>query len=709
MKILKKLLRVSLVIFCIIFLALIVSGVSFYHISTYGISLDTNKLNSSRASSMKIYDASGKEITTQNENFIEINQLNSHTKNAFISTEDKRFYSHNGIDYLRIGGALISNVKSKSFSEGASTISQQLIKNTQLSNQKTIKRKLKEFKLARELEKKYSKDEILEMYLNNIYFGNGTYGIENASNYYFGKSAKNLTLEESALLAATINAPNYYNIQRNQERVKNRRNLILTLMKDQNKITEEEYISAKNAEISLNITKKQNNNYIFNEIIEEACKILNKNENGLKNSNLIIYTNYNLDFTNTIIKNTQNKFKELSQHDICNIVIDNKTNTLVSIIGNSNVLDSKKQPGSTIKPILVYAPAIENEIISPSTKILDEEINISGYSPENADKKYHGFITTCEALKNSYNIPAVKLLNEIGISNAQEFATKLNINFKDTDNNLAIALGGFTEGTTLKQLVDAYAAFANDGYFEESKNITKMILNGKEIYAKPKSQIKTMKNTTACQITDMLTETSKTGTARRLSDLNFDVASKTGTVGKPNSNKNTDAYCVSYTTNHTIITYIGGENLNENINGSTYPTMINKLILNELYKNNKPDKFTKPISLNIKNVDLTNDYTSKTKFIDNQKINLHIEGFNFENRKPIISFFATPNYYYNIKRIHEKKEEKISSFTSIDEPKIIKFEDIHAIKNEIYEYYIEVHEKSTNKKFTTNHIKLKSF
>ena len=165
-----------------------------------------------------MFDCNGTSIKPTSENHISIKKLSSNTKNAFICAEDKRFYTHKGIDFVRIGGAVVSNLKSKSFSQGASTISQQLIKNTHLSNEKTLKRKLKEIKLTKQLEKNYSKNDILELYLNNIYFGNGCYGIENASMHYFGKSAKNLTLAESALLAATINAPSVYDIENNQEK-----------------------------------------------------------------------------------------------------------------------------------------------------------------------------------------------------------------------------------------------------------------------------------------------------------------------------------------------------------------------------------------------------------------------------------------------------------------------------------------------------------
>lgn len=728
MKKVKKIIKVIIISLCLVFGLAALSFSGYYHFVTHGVSLDTNKIDSTKNTlSLKIYDKNMNVINSNNNKYIEINKLNSHTKNAFISAEDKRFYKHKGIDYIRIGGAVISNIKSKKFSEGASTISQQLIKNTLLSNEKTINRKVKEFKLARELEKHYQKDEILELYLNNIYFGNGNYGIENASNYYFGKSASKLTLSESCLLAGIINAPTFYNLQSNFDKAIERRNLILTLMKNQNKITSEDFESAKNEKINLNITKKENNNFIFNEILSEACLILNKTENEIKNSNIEIFTNYDLNLKHILDKNIINKFSELKNYNVATFLINNKNGLIEMTYGNTKTLNSKKQPGSTIKPILVYAPALEKNIVSPATKILDESINISGYSPENADHKYHGFVSVRECVKNSYNVPAVKLLNEIGIKEACSYAENMNISFTKDDNNLAIALGGFTEGITLKQLADSYSTFANLGSFNESSYISKITNKNKILYSKELNSKQIFSDSTAYLLTDMLIETSKSGTAKKLKDMPFEVASKTGTVGKVNSNKNTDAFCVSYTSNHTIVSYIGNESLNQEINGASYPTLINKEILLTLYKNQMPENFKKPAS--VKNINLdTSEYTNN-KIIENNNLdnsfeeifsknnlpeknvllNSKIEVFNFENRKPIITFFANKNYTYKIKRIHKNKEETLSSLSPNENLKTIKYEDISAKNNEIYEYFVEICEKSTNKITISNKVKLKSY
>lgn len=726
MKKIRKVIKASLVILLVFFSAGIIGSFSYYKVITHSISLDTQKLEETKSvSNLKVYDCNLEEIKPTTSAFISISKLSSNTKNAFISAEDKRFYKHGGLDFVRIGGAIISNLKTRSFSEGASTISQQLIKNTQLSNEKTIKRKLKEFKLTKQLENKYSKDEILEMYLNNIYFGNGCYGIENASNHYFSKSAANLTLAEAALLASTINAPSIYDIENNYEKTITRKNLIIDLMLENKKINEDEATLAKTESPKLNISKLSSNNFLFSQIISEAHNLLNLPENSFNNSNYKIYTSINKQLCDEINKQTSN-YKIESSPDITTIIIDNKTHGIISVTGKQKNFIKKWQPGSTIKPILVYAPAIESGQVSPATKIQDNKINISGYAPENADKKYHGFVSVREALTHSYNIPAVKILNEHGITNAQNFAKNLGIEFTSQDNNLAIALGGFTEGITPKSLCDAYSAFATNGNFSKSSFITKITKNEKTIYAKKEVSKKVMKDSTAFLITNILCDTSKTGTAKRLTDLPFEVASKTGTVGKPNSKKNICAYNVAYTTSHTVLTLITGDNLPESVNGSTYPTIISKDILKKLYKTSSPQNFKKPSSVIQKNLDI-DEYVKNKISVSKDKTNsikeyfqkefapveteekfFHLSVINTPKTKPLLCFTLNKNYDFSIIKT-KKEEEKILFSSSKNTQNFVIFEDKTSKNNEICEYKIKFCEKSTNEEFYSNPIKIKAF
>lgn len=731
MKKVKKILKTISICLVITIALITVFCACFYHITTSSYSLNNDIISASKTSTnLKILDKNGMPINPSSSNYISIKKLSSETKNAFISAEDKRFYTHHGIDVIRLAGATLNNLKSRSFSEGGSTISQQLIKNTHLSSEKTIKRKLREIKLTKELEKQYTKDEILELYLNNIYFGNGCYGIENASNHYFGKSASNLTLAESALLAGTINAPGIYDIEKNSEKAKSRRNLILSLMHQQGKISAKKMELSQNEEINLNITKLSNNNYIWSKVIEEACNLTHMSENELKNNNIEIKTHIDLNLQNKVSSLINSKYSNLeSNPNVSSIIIDNKTNGIICVIGNKNSLDTKKQPGSTIKPILVYAPAIEKNMISPATKILDEKIDFNGYSPENADKKYHGYVSVRESLKNSYNIPAVKILNELGIENAQKFANELNITFDENDKNLAIALGGLTTGITNYETASCYACFANGGDFAKCKFISSIKQNEKIIYEDKNLKSTKMSKSTAYLITDMLKDSSKTGTSKKLSNLPYQIASKTGTVGKPNSSKNLEAFNVSYTSEHTILTNVGGTIMPEYITGSNQPTLICKDILEILYGKKSPEDFKIPSSVEnkiisksdyeknvvIQSNDNKNSFSevfSKTNPPSQQKTipNLEFEILNLENEKPILLFNLNKNYKAEIFRKSQNSNQlQLKNFETKNDDEKIKFQDNLAKNGEIYEYFVEFCEKSSEEIYRTKSIKLKSF
>lgn len=722
MKKVKKVFKTLLIIFLILAGLSVAGSITYYGITTKGISLDTNKLQiSNPTQTLKIYDSNSNEIKPSSVSYIKLSKLSSNTKNAFICAEDKRFYKHKGLDFVRIGGAILSNIKSKSFSQGASTISQQLVKNTQLTNEKTITRKLKEIKLTSELENNYTKDEILELYLNNIYFGNGCYGIENASKHYFGKSATALTLSESALLAGSINAPSVYDIENNLSKALKRKNLILELMFNYNKISQEDYEQAKSEKIAVSLNEISGNGLLYKNILKEACNILKISEHTLTNSNYKIQTSIDNNLSNQI-KKIESKYN--GDYEKATIVIDNNSHGIVAINGSQSLLESTWQPGSLIKPILVYAPGIEKGLISPASKILDNKINISGYSPENADKKYHGFISVKTALSKSYNIPAVKILNQVGVEEAKTFAKKLGINFAKSDNHLALALGGFEDGVSPKAICDAYSAFACNGNFQPSTYINRITKNGKVIFEKQQVQNQVMKESTAFLINDMLKECAKNGTAKKLNALDFEVCSKTGTVGKTSSNKNQLAYNVAYTSQNTILTIIHDENLPSNINGSTHPTLINKEILSTLYKTHKPNNFERPKS--IKTVKLDKKSYNENKLIEtqnkdfveayfdvdnlpiSQENTFTLEAINTPNHKPILCFTLNKNYDYFLIREQKNREEIIFSSLENNE-NFIKFCDKSAKNNEIYTYKLKICGKLNNEEFFSNSIKLRVY
>ncbi len=549
--------------------------------------------------------------TTTNGMYIKLNTLNKRTKDAFISIEDKSFYSHHGINYKRILGATIKNLTSFSLKQGASTISQQLIKNTHLTNEKTFSRKINEIKLTKELEKKLSKDEILEYYLNIIYFGDNCYGIESASNHYFSKSAKELNLSECAMLAGMIKSPNAYNPIRNPQKARLRRNLVLDEMLSDKKISFDEYNTAKNNDVNVCITNLPSNllNTYKNACICEACDILKMPQKQIAIGGYCIYSYFDKEKQ----ENLENCFSAYASNDCdySGISISND-GKIEAYYANSNIelINVKRQPGSTIKPVLVYSPAVNENIISPITQIKDEKIDINGYSPSNVNSKYYGYISARDCLAKSLNVPAVKILGYTGIDKSKDYATKCGIEFDSNDNNLGIALGGMTYGVSLKNLTGAYSIFCNNGEYIEPKFVNYITdKNGKIIYRNITKSTSVIRDDTAYLVTDMLKECAQNGTGRKLGDLKFDVATKTGTVGKK---FNTDAYNISYTTKDIVGVWIGNiENNPIDTVGSGIPTDIVKLYLQKIYTNSSPAKFKQPSSVFCERIDmlsLNNDH-----------------------------------------------------------------------------------------------------
>lgn len=706
-----------------------IAAVSYYFVITAGTKLDQSKINNSASVSVNFASDTGEKLSSNQMfnkgEYATYSEINKHTIDAFVSAEDKRFFSHNGVDYLRIMGAIKNNILHPNRKQGGSTITQQVIKNTQLTSEKTINRKLKELKLARQLEKKYSKEQILETYLNSIYFGNGCYGIQNASRYYFNKPVSEISIAESALLASTINAPTIYDPVSRSEKANERKELILKLMLNNNKINTQQYNESIAENIKIAKSVKNYKNQYFKGVIAETCNILKVTESQLKNMEITVQTYYNpeiQDYLEELI--TSGSYTTSNNTKIGSIILDNKTKGIIAYASSSGLdLNTYRQPGSTIKPILVYAPAFETGKYSPASFILDEPININGYTPENANKTYSGMVNLRSAISRSLNIPAVKVLDDIGINNAKYYANMLGINFEKNDNNLALALGGFTKGTTIKQLADGYMCFANGGQYCKSAFINKIFDNNKEIYSRNIFLRKAISDATAYLVSDCLKETVTNGTAKRMADLNLPICAKTGTVG--NSSGNTDAYNISYSSEHTLCTWIGSYNKSEpmqsTINGATYPTLFNKNIFTKLYTNGyKPQDFTIPESIekvglnaaalkeyklekddqssitDIFNINYLPPQTARTNLDTTLTIN------NYENSKPIINFTAKRDNIYNIYRQNGNNLQFLQKieFTNGN----VTYVDNTAVNGTIYEYYVEA--KNGNNSKISNKIKL---
>lgn len=567
---------------------------------TQSVKLDLSKLKKNQSTVILCY-ANGDEIKRRSSNlYVEFNDIPSHVINSLIAIEDKRFYSHSGVDAKGIFRALKNNFFSKNTKQGGSTITQQLVKNAYLSGEKTISRKLKEMRLAVELERKLSKEQILEAYLNTVYFGEGAYGIASASNRFFNKSVGDLTLDEGAVLVACLKAPSIYSPYKNLQKSKQRRDLILSEMLNQGYINQNDYNIAKNKEIIINYeTNYEIENVLYDEVLQEALSVLNLNNMGELNG-YKIYTS--IDKSLYSIMSSPLDFNLDCDYSI--MIAENSTGKILCY--NSNVGNLKRCPASAAKPWLIYAPAIEENLICPATKILDEKTNFDGYYPSNYNDKYYGYVNVKDCLAMSLNVPSIKICNALGSEKVKEYAKKLGITY--TNDDLSIALGNLSGGITLKELSDAYSVFVNDGVFRKSSLISKIMNSkGKTVYQSKPTLKRVFSNSTAFLINDMLKTCAKEGTASKLKDLPFEVCAKTGTNG--NDKGNLDAYCIAYTTKHTVAVWLGnadGKLMSNNITGGNYPTKIAKEILLKLYADYTPDNFTTPNS--VKEISIDKDF-----------------------------------------------------------------------------------------------------
>lgn len=713
----KTILRKTFTVFVILLLLAIIFSFGFavFSLSFERVELNLNNITSNNLE-IDVFNAQKLKIHEDNQynhKNVDIELLSENTKQAFISVEDKNFYKHNGIDIARILKATANNIASLSFKEGASTITQQLIKNTHLSNKKTLSRKINEISLAMKLEKKLSKDEILENYLNVIFFGNNCYGIENASEYYFSKKAKDLSTSESATLAGIIKSPSLYSPIKHPDKCLKRRNLVLNELKKDGIITDAELETSLQTPLNLNLNKnKQNKLNSYSQCaIDEACKILGTTEKQMAISGFKIFTYADINKQKALEKTIQN-FEIPCDYSIINI--NSKTGGVEAYLGKSDfkILDSKRQPGSCVKPVLVYGPAINENIISPATLLLDEPLTIDNYSPQNVGGSYSGYISARNALAKSLNIPAVKVASYLGINKLKAYGGKQEIVFDEKDQSYALALGGFTYGTNLKELCGTYTTLANNGKFISPKFVSYITTkDGKIIYKNNSFEKQVFREDTAYLVTDMLKTSAKSGTAKKLSDLDFEVASKTGTVGTKLGN--TDAYNIAYTSQDIVGVWCGNmDNKLTSIAGGGLPTNISKEFLKTIYKESKPENFKMPSSVEYLNIDkleadknhiivkanklLPERFCEKEIF---SKFNLpKEENFSFvqintptlvgeiQHNKIKLSFDAVEYLSYNLYKTSQNKTTLLKSFSN-QIGKVEYFDEIN--KNQKNSYFIE--------------------
>lgn len=524
----------------------------------------------------------------------DIEKIPPHVQNAFVAIEDSRFYEHHGIDIKAIFRALYKDILAGGKVEGGSTITQQLAKNVFLSNEKTLLRKTKEAIISINLERKYSKKKLLELYVNQIYFGHGAYGIETASQLYFNKSVSELTLEEGALLAGIPKSPTYYSPITNVEKSRERRNLVIDVMQKRGFITAEEAVRAKGKIISLNISEDKRNpayaTYI-DMVMEEAKQRFNLTNEELMTGGYTI--------TVPIHSETQQMAYELFKKDEyfpgtdenaegAFVLMDANNGGVLSVIGGRSYVSKgmnrvvvKRQPGSTFKPLAVYGPALEEKEYHPYSMLVDKPISYGDYIPKNHTGVYQGKITMYEALIQSANAPAVWLLDKIGIDVGKKYINKAGLSIPDQ--GLAIALGGLKEGISPLEMTKAYRAFAKEGKVVEPFFIKKMVNRDGEVIASVNiEELEVFSPQTAWYVTRMLEGVVDEGTARS-GQYNGRLAGKTGTtsfIGVKGATR--DAWFVGYTPNVVGALWMGYDTTDKEHylkHGSAYPTRLFKKIL----------------------------------------------------------------------------------------------------------------------------------
>ena len=569
-----------------------------------------------------IYDGQSDLVTrlhgVQDRTWVSISELQPSTVYAFISAEDARFFEHEGVDVIRIAGAIVADIKAGSYVQGASTISQQLIKLSHLTSEKTISRKAEEAALAYEMERQYSKEDILEMYLNYVYFGGGYYGIEAAAEGYFGVHASDLTLDQSAMLAGILKSPSGYAPHINYAASINRRNNILRLMRDYGYITDDEkkQAAAKRPTI-LHDKNEEYSGYYTDAVTKSAAALMGITVDELIRGGYSIYSAMDSDiqhYCEEMFKNGELFPAEDSEAAI--VVLEPSTGMVVAMVGGrsytggisfNRATDIRRQPGSVIKPVIAYAPAFEYLNYTAADMILDEETTFADYTPSNYGNKYYGWVTVREAVTKSLNVPAVKTLSAVGVYRAKDFAKRCGIEFDDKDDSLTLALGGFTYGVSPLQIAGAYSCFASGGIYNTPTLIKKITdRNGLTVYEYRQDNRRVMSEANAYILTSMLKSVVTEGTGHRLNTLDIPIAGKTGTVGLANGNR--DAWMAGYTPEYTAVVWQGYDSdrlglLPSSATGGTYPALMLYELFNNIYPDGRSGDFEKPESVKQYSID----------------------------------------------------------------------------------------------------------
>lgn len=507
-------------------------------------------------------------------------------KELFLQSEDRQFYEHGGIDAFAVLRAMIVNSHSHQIEQGGSTITQQLARNLYLNYNKTFSRKLSEVFYAYELEKKLTKDQILNLYLNTIYFQNGVYGVEAASQFYFQKSVKDLTKAQMAFLAAIPNNPSLYNPLTHFVNTKKRQERLIDLMKKNGFLTAEEAEAAKKEPITLKLKKRIDEFPNYSTYVQEELKELIAEKEGYKEK----LANANPKEKEQIEKQLENRLNKVlssgimiytslnpiiqqkAEHAVSSVlsytnvegaaaVIDNQHRNIIALVGGKDFHHTDfnraylayRQPGSSIKPLLDYGPYIDRFHVSLSSLVNANNVCIGNYCPTNYSKKEYGYVTLKKAFANSYNTPAVRIFMQTGIKNSFSYLNKFGFEkVSERDENPSAAIGGFTYGMTPLEMTSAYTSFI-DGSYKKPRAIQKVTdLKGHVLYQWKDEPVKIWSPDTVYKVRELMAEVVKNGTGKKAKIARPYVGGKTGTT-----NNYHDFWFVGLTDQYTAGVWVG--------------------------------------------------------------------------------------------------------------------------------------------------------
>lgn len=532
----------------------------------------------------------------ENRELVTLDQVPKHVQNAFVAVEDVRFFDHAGVDFQSVMRAVYRDIIALDKVEGASTITQQLAKNLFLDNDKTYMRKTKEVMASIYLERHFSKKEILELYVNEVYFAHGIYGIGTAANYYFGKPVEKLTVPEGAMLAGLVKAPNNYSPFIDQDNAKARRDVVLSQMEKAGMLETEEMLTLQGNTLGVREQTTDNQPWLddyLDIVIREAADTYQLTTAELKRGGYRITTHLNETAQETAYKVLQNDaYYSGSESNVeaAFVLMEQETGQLEAVIGGRDFQIGdhqralvKRQPGSVMKPLAVYGPAMMGDY-GPYSLLEDAAQEYDGYTATNFDGQYSGEVTIYDAIQDSKNAPAVWLLNQIGIPYSKDYLTKMQLTIEDE--GLAIALGGLKTGITPIQVAQGYRTFIHNGEFIEAHAIAEIKdRNGEKVGETAPEKVTVFSKQVAWNMLRMLENVVDNGTAQS-GEYTKALAGKTGstqhTVVKGGVK---DAWFAGITPEYVTALWMGYDQSDQAhylTEGSAAPTRATKAILASL-------------------------------------------------------------------------------------------------------------------------------